>query len=88
MSMPDSTWRVDVFLYRSGQEKGILFLAWRGTEAKVMYANARTGRETPWHGRWDVSAEASKVITEIGRKVKEHGCRVVYFDPDGVEDCE
>ena len=53
-----------------------------------MYANARTGRETPWHGRWDVSAEASKVITENGRKVKEHGSRMVYFDPDCVEDCE
>ena len=82
MTRPGPGWRVDVFLYRSADEKGVLFLAWKGRETFVMYTNADTRPSTPWHGRWYVSPEQSKVFVDLVR-VKEQWTREVYLDTAG-----
>ena len=82
MTRPDPGWLVDAFLYRSADEKGVLFLAWKGRGTRVMYANAHTRRSTPWHGRWEVSPEQSKVFVDRVR-VKEQWTREVYLDTAG-----
>ena len=82
MTQPGPGWLVDAFLYRCGPEKGCLFLAWKDSETSVMYTNAETRRSTPWHGRWYVSLEQSKVFVDRVR-VKEQWTREVYLDTAG-----
>ena len=82
MAMPGPGWRVDVFLYASAVDKGVLFLAWKGSDTRVMYAEEHTRGSTPWHGRWVVSAEHSKVFVD---PVQEQWTRVVYLDFAGQE---
>ena len=82
MTQPGPGWLVDAFLYRCGPEKGCLFLAWKDSETSVMYTNAETRRSTPWHGRWEVSPEQSKVFVDRVR-VKEQWTREVYLDTAG-----
>ena len=82
MQKPGPGWRVDVFLYASAEEKGVLFLAWKGSDTRVMYADEHTRGSTPWHGRWEVSPEQSKVFGERVR-VKEQWTRVVYLATSG-----
>ena len=85
MTRPGPGWRVDVFLYRSADEKGVLFLAWKGRETSVMYTNADTRQSTLWHGRWYAAPEQSKVFGDLVR-VKEQWTREVYVDTAGKKD--
>ena len=83
-AMPGPGWHVDVFTYeqRDPERKGILFLAWNGSDSWVKYADARTGKVTPWHGWWAVSPESSH---RFGVSVKERLTRTVYFSWPGDE---
>ena len=72
----------DVFLFRSGTEKGVLFLAWKGLETSVKYTNAETVESTPWHGWWSVSPQQSQVFADR-ILVKERWTREVYMDRGG-----
>ena len=82
MSGPGPGWLVDVFLFRSGTEKGVLFLAWKGLETSVKYTNAETCESTPWHGWWSVSPQQSQVFADR-ILVKERWTREVYMDRGG-----
>ena len=80
--MPEPGWLVDAFMYESPEDTGALFLAQRGRETRVRYADAWRRESTPWHGRWEVSLENSHVFPSSAKQKWAHTVYLDFFGED------